>query len=59
MERLVDRKPPLRFGERMRREHKYDGFMSIIVDGKQRIGKSSYEPKRSRSPRRAQIDSKA
>jgi hypothetical protein len=42
MESLVERKPPLRFGERMRREHKYDGFMSIIVEGKQRIGKSSY-----------------
>jgi hypothetical protein len=42
MERLVDRKPPLRFRERMRREYKYEGFMSIIVEGKQRIGKSSY-----------------
>jgi len=42
MESLVERKPPLRFGERMRREYKYDGFMSIIVEGKQRIGKSSY-----------------
>ena len=41
MESLVERKPPLRFGERMRREYKYDGFMSIIVEGKQRIGKSS------------------
>jgi hypothetical protein len=42
METLVERKPPLRFGERMRRECKYDGFMSITVESKRRIEKSSY-----------------